>query len=129
MPRKTYISNNSAFWVNCSCFLSSAFFFKIYFFKNYFKNTISVEQFGLRSGPKFYPNSKQVWLGNAAITDYRSTGHFKLDKTKVLTANGSLMKVESIAECSLDHSTILLTCMKLLSVLKNNFQSSFWEAI
>ena len=28
-------------------------------------------------------------------------GHLKTDKTKVLKTNGSLMKVESIAECSL----------------------------
>ena len=28
-------------------------------------------------------------------------GHSKIDKTKVLKANGSLMKVESVAECSL----------------------------
>ena len=28
------------------------------------------------------------------------SGHSKIDKTKVLMANGSLMKVESIAECS-----------------------------
>ena len=27
-------------------------------------------------------------------------GHTKIDKTKVLKANGSLMKVEGIAECS-----------------------------
>ena len=29
------------------------------------------------------------------------SGHSKIDKTKVLETNGSLMKVESIAECSL----------------------------
>ena len=29
------------------------------------------------------------------------SGHSKTDKTKVLKTNGSLMKVESIAECSL----------------------------
>ena len=29
------------------------------------------------------------------------SGHSKIDKTKVLMTNGSLMKVESIAECSL----------------------------
>ena len=29
------------------------------------------------------------------------SGHSKIDKTKVLKRNGSLMKVESIAECSL----------------------------
>ena len=28
------------------------------------------------------------------------SGHSKIDKTKVLMTNGSLMKVESIAECS-----------------------------
>ena len=28
------------------------------------------------------------------------SSHSKIDKTKVLMANGSLMKVESIAECS-----------------------------
>ena len=27
------------------------------------------------------------------------SGHFKIDKTKVLMENGSLMKVKSIAEC------------------------------
>ena len=30
------------------------------------------------------------------------SGHSKIDKTKVLKTNGSLMKVESIAECSLE---------------------------
>ena len=29
------------------------------------------------------------------------SGHSKIDKTKVLKTNGSLMKVKSIAECSL----------------------------
>ena len=29
------------------------------------------------------------------------SSHSKIDKTKVLKTNGSLMKVESIAECSL----------------------------
>ena len=28
------------------------------------------------------------------------SGHSKIDKTKALKTNGSLMKVESIAECS-----------------------------
>ena len=37
----------------------------------------------------------------------------KKDKTKVLKTNGSLMKVGSIAECSLlEHSATLLTCIK-----------------
>ena len=41
------------------------------------------------------------------------SGHLKIDKTKVLMENGSLMKVESSAKCSpLEHSVILLTCIK-----------------
>ena len=41
------------------------------------------------------------------------SGHSKIDKTKVLMTNGSLMKVKSIAECSpLEHSAIILTCIK-----------------
>ena len=41
------------------------------------------------------------------------SGHSKKDKTKVLMANGSLMQVKRIAECSpLEHSAILLTCIK-----------------
>ena len=39
-------------------------------------------------------------------------GHLKKDKTKVLMENGSLMEVKSIAECSFEHSAILLTCIK-----------------
>ena len=33
-------------------------------------------------------------------------------QNKVLKTNGSLMKVESIAECSLEHSAILSPCIK-----------------
>ena len=40
------------------------------------------------------------------------SGHSKIDKTQILMTNGSLMKVESIAECSLEHSAILLTFIK-----------------
>ena len=40
------------------------------------------------------------------------SGHSKIDKTKNLK-NGSLMKVESIAECSpLEYSAIILTGIK-----------------
>ena len=39
-------------------------------------------------------------------------GHLKIDQTKVLMENGSLMKVNRIAECSLEHSAILLTYIK-----------------
>ena len=56
-----------------------------------------------------------------------SNGHSKIDKTKILMTNGSLMKVESIAECPpLEHPAILLTFIKRLLVLKTNFMS-FWE--
>ena len=37
----------------------------------------------------------------------RQTKHLKVLKT-----NGSLMTVERIAECSLEHSATLLTCIK-----------------
>ena len=50
------------------------------------------------------------------------SGHSKIDKIKILMTNSSLKKVESIAECSpLEHSAILLTCIKRYSVLKINF--------
>ena len=42
----------------------------------------------------------------------------KLDKTKISMSNGSLMKDESIAECS----AILLICIEQSSVLKQ-----FWS--
>ena len=32
---------------------------------------------------------------------YMQNGHSKIDNTKILMTNGSLMKVKSIAECSL----------------------------
>ena len=47
------------------------------------------------------------------LMTYSKTGvnsHSKIDKTKILITFGSLMKVESIAECS--HSAIILTCIK-----------------
>ena len=44
-----------------------------------------------------------------------------IDKANILMTDGSLMKVESIAECSpLEHSAILLTCIKRQLVLKTN---------
>ena len=50
------------------------------------------------------------------IAMYSKTGVkqlLKKDKSKILMANGSLMKVGSIAECyPLEHSAILLTCLK-----------------
>ena len=35
-----------------------------------------------------------------------------IDKRKTLITNGSLMKVKSVAECSLEHFAILSTCIK-----------------
>ena len=53
------------------------------------------------------------------------SNHSKIDKTKALKKFGSFMKVKSIAEFSLvallEHSAILLICIKGLSVLKTNF--------
>ena len=38
--------------------------------------------------------------------------HSKIEKTKVLNANGSLMKVELLQNALLEHSEILLTCIE-----------------
>ena len=40
------------------------------------------------------------------------SGHSKIDKTKVLKTNGSLMNVEILQNALLGHSAILLTCIK-----------------
>ena len=40
------------------------------------------------------------------------SGHSKIDKTKTIMTDHCLIKVESIAECSLEHSSKLLTCIK-----------------
>ena len=48
--------------------------------------------------------------------------HSKIGKTKVLKTDYRLMQVKSIAECfPLEHSAILLTCIKRQLVLKPNF--------
>ena len=36
----------------------------------------------------------------------------KIDKTKILKTNGSLMNFKSIADALLEHSAMLLTCIK-----------------
>ena len=44
-----------------------------------------------------------IWFGEVLekiIVKPVLSGYSKIDKTKVLKSNGSLMKVESIAECS-----------------------------
>ena len=48
------------------------------------------------------PSAKQVRGLQREICTVKPvlSGHSKIDKTKVLKTNGSLMKVESIAECS-----------------------------
>ena len=64
--------------------------------------------------------SHSAYMGEACHCDQfsktvnlRKSSHPKIDKTKILMANGSLMKVKTIAECSpLEHSAILLTCIK-----------------
>ena len=39
-------------------------------------------------------------LNLASTVKHVLSGHSKIDQTKILMTNGSLMKVESIAECS-----------------------------
>ena len=49
------------------------------------------------------------------------SGHLKTDKTKVLMENGSLMKVESIAECSLWSILQYFDLHKAIIVIENLF--------
>ena len=52
--------------------------------------------------------------------------HLTIDKTEVLDTSCSFVQVKSIADCSsLEHSAILLTCVKQLLVLKTYFGSFF----
>ena len=53
------------------------------------------------------------------------SGHSKIDKTKVLKTNGSLMKVESIAECSLGAFCYTFYLQYAIISLQNQFWSSF----
>ena len=55
------------------------------------------------------------------------SSHLKIDETKVFKTNCSLMKMESIVECSpLEHSAILLTCIKQFIIsLENKFVGFF----
>ena len=58
------------------------------------------------------PQNRKLMLVVNTVKHVLSS-HSKTDKTKILRTNGSLMKVESNAECSpLEHSAILLTCLK-----------------
>ena len=52
------------------------------------------------------------------------SGHSKIDKIKILTTNGSLMKVESIAECSLGAFCNTFDLHLAMIGLKNQFWSS-----
>ena len=60
-------------------------------------------------------NDLQLWNTVKPVL----SDHSKIDITKIFMTNGSLMKAESIAECSpLEHSAILLTCIKQWSSWK-----------
>ena len=56
---------------------------------------------------KFSDSPQISWSNKLSIESEINTvkpvlsGHLKLDKTKVFKTNGTLMKVESIAKCSL----------------------------
>ena len=51
-----------------------------------------------------YPVLDPAWLMACCTEEPVLGGHSKVDKTRILMANDSLMKVESIAECLLEHS-------------------------
>ena len=52
---------------------------------------------------------------------YRLSGHSKIDKTKILKKNCSLMKVESIAECSIEAFCNTFDLHLAIIGLKTNF--------
>ena len=56
-------------------------------------------------------NRKYIQVVNTV--KHALSSNSKKKKTKILVTNGSLMKVERIAECPLEHSVILLICIKL----------------
>ena len=47
-----------------------------------------------------HPVNISVKLFSILIISFRGDVHSKIDKTKILMTNGSLMQVESMAECS-----------------------------
>ena len=59
---------------------------------------------------------QNYWQGKGYFDIYSKTrikGPLKNKQKVILMTNGSLMKVQSIAECSpLDHSAVVLTCIK-----------------
>ena len=50
-----------------------------------------------------------TWVGDWVYSKTYVKRPLKIDKTKILMTNGSLMKVESIAD---EHSAMLLTCVE-----------------
>ena len=67
----------------------------------------------LYANNKSTDQSAHVQILNSPITTVKSvlSGHSKIDKTKILMTNGG----------SMEHSAILLTCIKQKLVLKTNF--------
>ena len=88
---------------------------------------------------KIYPKILINALKIRSIVKPVLSGHSKIDKTKILMTNDSLMKVESIEECSslsilqyfnLHKRSILQNSQPALSNNRswNQFGSSFWVA-
>ena len=63
-------------------------------------NSVDPDQEQSDLGPHYLPLELQKSLMLANTVKPALSGHSKIDKTKILMTNGSLMKVESIAECS-----------------------------
>ena len=74
----------------CMLMLSSADFFHNTLFQTVWVQTVC----------KDYQQKTKVTTSNEIVSKPVLSGHSKIDKTKILLTNGSLMKVEIIAECS-----------------------------
>ena len=60
---------------------------------------LGVLTYGFDGRRLFWPKSVQIYNERCTV-EHVWSGHLKIDITKVLMDNGSLMKVEKIAECS-----------------------------
>ena len=56
---------------------------------------------------------------------YSKSSHSKIDRGKALKTNGSIMKVKSIAECSLGAFCNTFDLYSVIIGLENHFWSSF----
>ena len=74
-------------------------------------------------------NTERLHLARIAITvNPVLSGHLKINKTKVLKTDGSLMQVGSIAECSLGAFCNIFDLHNAIIGLENQILVFYWVA-